>query len=299
MGLAFRRPLLTDKELISSYLEKYPSRGCDRTFANVLLWSVHYHVEFTEYKNTIIFRDSEEEAAYAFPVGDDHDVKAVIQELMDAAKEEGKEFCLYSITEEQFAKLECWFPEMFQIEYKRDSADYVYESETLATLAGKKLHGKRNHINKFKSVFEGRWSYEPLTKDNQEECQNMAEEWCRQNGCIEDEEKHSEICVTMNAIHKMEELELTGGVLRVDGEVVAFTIGEPVNGDTFIVHIEKAFASVEGAYPMINQQFVQHEILGKYQYVNREEDLGIEGLRKAKLSYKPVFLIEKGLVTLR
>ena len=92
------------------------------------------------------------------------------------------------------------------------------------------------------------------------------------------------------------ELDLTGGVLRVDGEVVAFTMGEPICSDTFVVHIEKAFANVDGAYAMINQQFVEHECMN-YTYVNSEEDTGAEGLRKAKLSYRPVFLVEKGIVT--
>lgn len=299
MEISFRKPELSDKELITSYLKKYPSRSCDRTFANILLWSVHYHVDFAEYKNTLIFRDREAQSSYAFPMGKDEDVKSAIGELMEAAKGEGREFSLYEITEENLEKLENWFPGTFEIVYDRDAADYVYEAEALATLAGKKLHGKRNHINKFKSNFENRWSYEPLSEHNQTECLKMADEWCRQNGCHEDEEKQSELCVAKNSIRLYKELELTGGVLRVDGEIVAFTLGEEVNEDTFVVHIEKAFADVDGAYPMINQQFVQHEIYGKYIYVNREEDMGIEGLRKAKLSYKPAFLVEKGIVTLR
>ena len=126
----------------------------------------------------------------------------------------------------------------------------------------------------------------------------MALRWRNENGCEEDEEKNAEMCVTLNSLRLFEELGLTGGVLRVDGEIVAFTIGEAVNDDTFVVHIEKAYAEVEGSYTMINQQFVEHELLGKYRYVNREDDVGLEGLRKAKLSYKPVFLVEKGYVSL-
>lgn len=93
-----------------------------------------------------------------------------------------------------------------------------------------------------------------------------------------------------------EELHLTGGVLRIDGKVVAFTIGEPICEDTYVVHIEKAYADVQGAYTMINQQFVEHECMN-YKYVNREDDTGAEGLRKAKLSYRPAFMVEKGDVT--
>ena len=204
-------------------------------------------------------------------------------------------FRMYNLTPDNFAQLEEWYPGRFQIEYDRDSADYVYESEKLATLSGKKLHSKRNHINKFKALYGGRWSYEAITAGNVEECFQMALKWRDQNGCEDDPEKRGEICVTMNALRLFEELELKGGILKIDGEVVAFTIGEPVCSDTFVVHIEKAFADVEGAYPMINQQFVEHECRD-YLYVNREEDTGAEGLRKAKLSYRPVFMVEKGNV---
>ena len=103
------------------------------------------------------------------------------------------------------------------------------------------------------------------------------------------------MCVTLNSLRLYKELGLKGGVLKDEGRIVAFTVGEPLCEDTFVVHIEKAFPDVEGAYPMINQQFVQHECM-EYQYVNREEDTGAEGLRKAKLSYRPVFLVEKGVV---
>ena len=170
----------------------------------------------------------------------------------------------------------------------------MYETEKLASLAGKKLHGKRNHINKFKALYPD-WSYEPLNDDNVEDCFQMALKWRNKNGCEDDPEKNAEMCVTLNSLRLYKELGLKGGVLKADGKIVAFTVGEPVSDDTFVVHIEKAFAEVDGAYPMINQQFVQHECM-EYEYVNREEDTGAEGLRKAKLSYRPAFLEEKGIV---
>ena len=203
---------------------------------------------------------------------------------------------MYNVTPDNFERLQEWFPDRYQIEYDRDQADYVYETEKLATLSGKKLHGKRNHINKFKIMYEDRWSYEPMTKDNVEDCFQMALKWRNENGCEEDSEKNAEICVTLNSLRLFEELGLKGGVLRIDGEVAAFTVGEPICSDTFCVHIEKAYAEVQGAYPMINQQFVSHECMD-YKYVNREEDTGAEGLRKAKMSYRPVFMVEKGTVT--
>ena len=205
---------------------------------------------------------------------------------------------MYGVTKDQFASLDSWYPGRYQYTETRDYADYVYEAEKLATLSGKKLHSKRNHINRFKILYEERWDYERLTEDNVEECFQMALEWRNLNEVDEDEEKNAEMSVTLNSLRLFRELQLTGGILRVDGKIVAFTLGEPLNEDTFVVHIEKALADVEGAYTVINQQFVEHEILGKYKYVNREDDVGQEGLRKAKLSYKPAFLVEKGTVTL-
>ena len=221
-------------------------------------------------------------------------LRKAIDYLTDYCKDRECPLVFYNVTPEMYAQLETWYPGRFTIEYDRDSADYVYETEKLATLAGKKLHGKRNHINKFKTLYPD-WTYEKLSDDNVEECFQMALKWRNQNGCEDDPEKNAEMCVTLNSLRLYKELDLTGGVLKTGGRIVAFTVGESLCDDTFVVHIEKAFPDVEGAYPMINQQFVQHECTD-YKYVNREEDTGAEGLRKAKLSYKPAFLEEKGIV---
>ena len=114
-----------------------------------------------------------------------------------------------------------WYPGRFQIEYDRDEADYVYETEKLSTLAGKKLHGKRNHINKFKSLYED-WNYETLSDDNVEECFQMALKWRNQNGCEEDKEKNAEMCVTLNALRLFQELGMVGGVLRYKERLLHF-----------------------------------------------------------------------------
>ena len=126
----------------------------------------------------------------------------------------------------------------------------------------------------------------------------MAEEWGRRNGCDTDIDKQQELSVAMQGLHMLEELDLKGGLLRAEGDVVAFTFGEAVSDDTFVVHVEKAFAEIQGAYPLINREFLKAEA-AEFKYVNREDDTGAEGLRKAKLSYHPAFLIEKGIVTLR
>lgn len=294
--IEFKRPELEDKHVISYYFKNYQSRSCERSFFNVYLWSRHYKVTYAIIENTLVFRSEGEEGySFTYPAGEKEDVKRALECLMEYSKDLGQEFSLYCVTNEMFSQLEEWYPDTYQIAYSRDDADYIYESEKLATLSGKKLHGKRNHINKFKAENEN-WSYEPVCKENLEECFQMALRWREENGCEDDPGKCAEMCVTLNALRLFEELELKGGVLRVDGEIIAFTLGEELSKDTFVVHIEKAYASIQGAYPMINQQFVEHTCK-EYQYVNREEDTGAEGLRKAKLSYRPVFLVEKGFVT--
>lgn len=297
LEIDFRKAELKDKELITEFFKNHTSRSCERTFTNVYLWARFYNVTFAVVEGALVFKsENEEGCSFAFPAGEPEHVKQAIEALMQYSKERKVSFTMYNVTPDHFEQLEKWWPGRFQIEYNEDLADYVYESEKLATLSGKKLHSKRNHINKFKSVYEGRWSYEPITKDNLEECFQMALIWRNENGCEDDEEKNAEICVTLNSLRLFEELELTGGILKVDGKIAAFTIGEPICEDTFVVHIEKAFADIDGAYTMINQQFVQNACMD-YKYVNREEDTGAEGLRKAKRSYRPVFMVEKGLVT--
>ena len=295
MELEFKRPQLEDKELIEHYFRTYPSRSCERTFINVFLWARFYGVGYAVIEDTLVFQSKDEKKfTFTYPAGEKEDIKRAIEVLMEYSRENAVPFAMHNVTEEQAEQLEELFPGMFEMEYNRDIADYIYETEKLATLSGKKLHGKRNHINKFKAMYDD-WSYESLSEENLEECFQMALKWRQQNGCEEDEEKNSEMCVTMNSLRLFKELGAVGGLLRVNGEIVAFTMGEPICEDTFVVHIEKAFADVEGAYPMINQQFVEHECRD-YLYVNREEDTGAEGLRKAKLSYRPVFMVEKGNV---
>ena len=296
--IPFKRPELADREIITHYFEHHTSRSCERTFANVYLWSRQYPVTWAVVEDALVFKSEDEtHLSYAYPAGEPEHVKKALEVLMEYSKEKGFPFSLYNVTPDHFETLEAWYPGRFEIEYNRDIADYVYETEKLATLSGKKLHGKRNHINRFKENHE--WSYEKLTDENQLEALTMLMEWKMQNCTPEDLEKHEEICVSKNSLIYYKELGLAGGILRADGKIVGLSLGEPaVNPDTFVVHIEKAFPDIQGAYPMINQQFVLHEMEG-FTYVNREEDMGEEGLRKAKMSYRPAFMLEKGFLRFR
>ena len=289
MEMEFHKIELEDKEQIERYLQKKIYRSCDLVFPNIYLWSRKYPTQYTIVEDTLIFRGIGEgdRPSITFPAGEPEQVRKALQVMFSWFKEQQANVRMHLVQEMKF-----------QIEYDRDIADYVYEAEKLATLAGKKLHSKRNHVNRFQEN-NPEWVYESITPENVEDCFQMALKWREEMQCEIDVEKRDEMCVTLNALRLMEELNLKGGLLRArpQGEVIAFTVGEPLSEDTFVVHIEKAYASIQGAYPMINQQFVLHEAQD-FKYVNREEDTGAEGLRKAKLSYRPAFLVEKGVVTL-
>lgn len=285
---------INDKETIQHFYNMDHPRNCEFTFANNLLWSHFYDIKYAVIEETLVFLSQEKNISVTYPLGNG-DIKKALHILMDFFKEQEKPFKMHLVDPMQFEQLDKWYPNEFQIQYDRDRADYIYESEKLRTLSGKKLHNKRNHINKFKENHTN-WSYEVMTDENMDECIEMAKKWREINNCDENHEKRQEFCVTLNAIKLREQLGLMGGLLRLDGQVIAITLGEKCTNDTFVIHIEKAFANIQGSYPLINQLFVE-QVASNYLYVNREEDTGSEGLRKAKLSYYPVFLQEKGIVS--
>ena len=240
----FKRPELEDKEIITAYFDRSPSRSCERTFVNVYLWSRHYRVQYAVIEDALVFKSRDNGIAFSYPAGEKENIRKAVDYLTGYCKELGCPLVFYNVTPEMFAQLEEWYPGRFTVEYNRDYADYVYEQEKLATLAGKKLHGKRNHINKFKTLYPD-WTYETLSDDNVEDCFQMALEWRNENGCEDDPEKNAEMCVTLNSLRLYKELGLKGGVLKAQGRIVAFTVGEPLCDDTFVVHIEKAFPDTD------------------------------------------------------
>lgn len=294
MKIEFKRPEIEDRDLINSFLKEEESRNCEMVFANIYLWSrTVYPVKYAIIEDTICFLSEGQEKSVTFPVGKG-DKKKVIRILKEEWEKNGEEFRMHLIKKEQFEVLQEMYGAQVQIEYDRDIADYVYETEKLINLSGKKYHGKKNHINRFMATHED-WKYESITEENVEECIEMAKEWGQLNGCDQDTNKNAELQVTIMGLKMLKELELKGGLIRAEGKVIAFTFGQPISSDTFGVHVEKAFAHIQGAYPLINREFLKAEA-SWYTYVNREEDTGSDGLRKAKLSYHPVFLIEKGIV---
>lgn len=288
--LQFSCVRLEDRQWVAPMVHASGAMGCESTFGNLYVWQQADCTKVCRHGGWLLRRSGEgEKTQYAFPLGQG-DLKQAVDLLRQDAAAQGAPFVMHSVTKKMARQLEELYPGRFAVEFDRGQADYIYACEDLLHLAGKKYHGKRNHIAKFKRTYS--FSYEPIGPGNLDECRNLAKAWCQENGCgengLNDERRALQL-----AFDHYEALGFLGGLLRVEGQAAAFTIGEPVSDQCFVVHFEKALSRYPGAYPMINQQFVQNA-LQAYHYINREEDLGLEGLRKAKLSYHPAILLEKG-----
>lgn len=293
---------LEDKAWVDELLRMHNSRKTEYCFTTLFMWAESYGTRIARFQDWLLVRSiapnqPHPTADYLFPAGQG-DLKAAFDAILADAETLQLPWRIHCLSAEDLPMLQTWFPnETWEMEPARDSFDYLYHREDLATLKGKKYQSKRNFISRF--LRNENWSYERIDSADPERCREQLEacvrlnrKWCLENGCRHNYSLQSEICAGRKALANFVPLQLKGGLLRLNDEPVAYTIGEPLNSDTFIVHIEKAFANIEGTYPMINRSFVEAETEG-FLYINREDDAGDEGLRKAKLSYHPAFLEEK------
>ncbi len=281
---------LNDREWVTHRLLEDDRQACEYSFANNFLWSDIYGVKVAKEQGCLIFRFQDENThCYTIPIGAG-DRKGALDALLALERANQKELVLGTLLQRDLEWLEQHYPGKYTVETDRDDYDYVYSTEKLSTLSGRKLHGKRNHIARFKD--DNNWQYRDMMPEDAGECMRLLDVWKEAEAENWNDEMENELHINRRALRNLADLVLDGGMLYKGGRLVAFSIGEPLNSNTYVVHIEKALASVQGAYPMINQQFVLHNCQD-YEFVNREEDTGDEGLRKAKLSYQPALLVEK------
>ena len=286
------KPLnIDDAHLVQPLLWEAEERGAEYSFTNALVWGGFYKMEYAIVGNFLLSHSKANPCTYVYPRGKG-DLKPVIDCLIQDAADRGGVLTLRGLSKTAKDELERLFPGKFNYTSLRDAADYIYTVKDLSELAGRKFQPKRNLISRFMKTYN--WRYEAITAGNIEECIAMSREWCRLNCCEENCSKEMENSAAIQMLNYFLALNLKGGLLRVDGKVIAFSLGEPLNNDTFIVHVEKAFTEYQGAYQMINQQFIRHNAVD-FVYINREDDAGDLGLRKAKESYHPVFMQEKYL----
>ena len=296
--LEFKEVSLEDRCRLQPMLLKERNRGCEYTFGNVILWAKIYATKVAYYNEGAVIRHDRHGAGYLFPIGV-YDLKTVVELMLDDAKMRGAEdrFCILAADKDDFERLNEIFPGRFTYREERDYAEYIYLSQNLRELSGKKYHNKRNHIARFIDN-HGNYQFYPITKDNIERVKAMNHEWIKIYSQNADENLRDETSVVTKAFDLFFELGLDGGFIESEGRVLAFSMGEAINSETYCIHIEKAFHEIQGSYAIINREFAKH-FCSDYIYINREDDVGEEGLRKAKLSYYPKLITEKITITLK
>ena len=256
-----------------------------------MMWDKLYNTEYAVVDNCLIMKFSYPAGKYCFSMpytvsGDRlsatrKNLKYCIKNNMEYVVFDGNQSYIDEITATN----------EFKVEYQqvRNFQEYVYSSENLAKLSGKELHSKKNHVNKFKSLYN--YQYIDLNSTMADICIKKTYEWMYSKYCGDIQKFQDEFISVKYTLENYDYFDLIGGAIFVENNLVAYTIGEKLTEDTALVHIEKADINYQGSYAIINNEF-STRLSQKYQYINREEDMGIEGLRKAKLSYKPVFMTD-------
>lgn len=288
----FQRLTPEQRDKYNAILFAAGERGCEYSFANLCLWG-QQKVAFS-HGCALIFSHFYGKSIYPCPIGAG-DRKAAVEAILADARERGIPCRITGITEADRLQLEAWFPGKFQFQSNRDSFDYVYDIHDLADLRGRKFQSKRNHFNRFCAGHPDH-RVVPITGELLPRVKEFAESWfARRRETDPDGNYLLENLAMARAFNHWDEIGMEGLALMDRDRILAMTAGSRLSPETFDIHFEKAMEGVPGAYAAINCHFARHLRL-KYpelKYLDREEDMGAEGLRKAKLSYQPHHMVEK------
>ena len=290
--LDFQKIDLSRREEYTQYLMNCGERGCEYSLVNLFLWGCQ-RVAFVE-GCLALFSQFQRSSVYPFPIGEG-DVGAVLDAILHDARARGLQCRITSMTAQDCAVLEERYPGQFCFHPDRDGCDYVYDIHALADLPGRKYQRKRNHLNRFR-LLHPECRLVTIDETNRAAVLEMAEKWYTDRQTPENrDEYHMEQVALHRAFSNYAELGLEGVILMEGDRVLAMSIGSFLNDQTFDVHFEKALEEVDGAYAAINQGFAAH-LRAKYptlRFLNREDDLGLPGLRQSKLSYHPDHMVVK------
>ena len=291
----FKPIALEDRDTIAESLRRYNPQTSELTFTNLFIWRSHFNTSCCQLENwLVVLCEPQSSTPFFLPPIGPPDRTAVATRLLEwLGDTKGAEPSIRRADARLISEIGSDGP--FYAEPQRDQFDYVYRSEKLATLGGRKLHSKRSQLNKFLRTCD--YIYAPIDGDNRWACMELLSGWCSFRNCRENPSIKAECEASHEALYNFEQLGLTGGAIAVDGRIQAFAIGEMLNSETAVIHIEKADPDIPGLYAAINQQFCENA-WGEVTFLNREQDLGEPGLRKAKLSYQPETLVEKYTIRL-
>lgn len=303
MDLSSAKPIeIKDKPLFVDYFKRFPPEISELTFTNLFMWRNHYDFLFTEWKNhLIIFSEhflknynacsiNPDSMFFLPPIG--QNPSGIIIELLEALKDVEIHRVPEVITE-KIRDNNTLSDLNINVSEDRNNWDYVYDREAIINLAGNKHRQNRRWLNKFLNSYN--YEFHLLGDEWIEKTKELQLKWCLQKGCDEDESLMEEQRAINEALDNFNQLDFMGGILCVKGECVGYTFGEMLNSDTLVIHIEKAHMEYEGSYQAINNLFLKN-CCKNAKFVNREQDLGISGLRRAKESYKSHHMVKKSII---
>lgn len=293
--LNYKPLVFKDKPLIDEIVSKSGEQSSDYPFVNNFLWKDFWLLERID-SDEFFSVYSKKKQSYLFPILNEKDgnnstrLLNIINSLKNEAYNKNINFKFYGLTSNMKNSLEKMMPGQFRYTLVPSSSDYIYNIEDLVNLKGKKYHSKRNFVNSFKLNYFN-WEYKKLDKVMLQECLKIDENWLEYKNNVNELLTYESQMINL-VLEYFEELGLFGGSILVDGKLVGFSLGYKINDDIMDNIMEKALIEYKGVYSILLQQFLSH-LERNFKYVNREEDLGLENLRKAKLSLHPCFVLEK------
>jgi len=297
--MIFKKLALEDKNNIDKYISPYKFSSCEYSFTSLYIWKDACDIQYTIYKNTLILKKKDFDGNYHFmqPIGyNKEDLGEIIEELKAYRKDNNMKY-LFKDLEESFIeefKLLLYEKNAFCIKEDRDNFDYLYEAQKLMTLSGKKLHSKKNHYNAFTKSY----NYEVVEINDESVINDVivaAQKWYEETN-EKDIKLYYEFMAIKDIVNNMHLLNLNGVAVYVDGKVAAFSIGESLNEKLAVIHIEKGDKNINGIYSFISKTLID-KCFNDAEIINREQDLGIDGLRKSKMSYYPLRLEKKFILS--
>lgn len=288
---------LSDREWVQKALDRSGFWGCEYSFANNLAWRRNADTKVAAFKDFYIcasFDTDDGVPMFYYPAGAG-DIREVIAEMAETAAYRNCQLRIAGVTEDTVVSLRDMYGDSFNADPYPDGFDYIYETKDLIELSGKKYHKKRGHLMQFRRNYEN-YRFSAITPEDYDECIAMSARFYNEKHGYTDKSSISEQFAIHTYFSYFDELKLKGGILRVDGRLVGFSIGERLTDDMFVTHIEKADINYKGVYTALMQAFTE-KFASEYRYINREEDLGIEGLRKAKNACHPAFMLKKYMCT--
>lgn len=291
--IEFRPFEIGQKEYINRFFGEHHYERADCSFDTLFLWQHAYHTMWAVEDGVLFIRAGYGDQTFFMPpfAGDGASFTHGLALIRDHLAEMGKPFMIKAASPWVVEKIQEFLPGKFNFVEDRDNWEYIYRTQDLINLPGKKFRMKKNHLNSFLRQY-GDYVYEPITVDNTEETKAALAEWFARHGDIEEEKQAISL-----AFANWEALGMCGAVIRIYGRIEALTMGSFLNERVAHIHFEKANPEIRGLYQAINREFLAREF-STTEFVNREEDLGLTGLRQAKMEYNPDHFAEKYDVTL-